>query len=41
MNGKMNKSNIQLTVPKEEIMEERKYSEIMSDKLKKTNGPFN
>jgi len=31
MNGKMNKSNIQLTVPKEEIMEERKYSEIMAE----------
>lgn len=31
MNGKINKSNIQLTVPKEEIVKERKYSETMVD----------
>lgn len=30
MNGKM-KSNIHQTVPKEEMMEERKYSEIMAE----------
>lgn len=27
----MNKFNIQLTVPKEEIMEERKYSKIIAE----------
>lgn len=33
MKDKMNKSSIELTVPKEEIMEERKYSEIMAEKF--------
>lgn len=31
MKDKMNKSNIQLTIPKEEIVEERKYSEIIAE----------
>lgn len=31
MEGKINKSNIQQTVPNEEIMEERKYSEIIAE----------
>lgn len=35
MNGKINKSTIQLKVPKEEIMKERKYSETMVDNFQK------
>lgn len=31
MKDKTNKFNMQLTVPKEEIMGERKYSEIMAE----------